>query len=127
MKVLLNTVILSAFFLFTQQCGKENISKNPEGAGQIPDCIQAKITEISQQDVWNPPAKVYRYVFKGKEVYFIPQRCCDFPSQLFNENCELICAPDGGFTGKGNGACPDFFTDRTDEKLLWEDKRETNN
>ena len=125
MNASISTLIFSALFVFTQQCGKEDISKNPEGADQIPECVQAKITEISKQDVWNPPAKVYRYQFKGQDVYFIPQRCCDFPSQLFTENCELICAPDGGFSGSGDNACPDFFNTRTDGKLLWEDKRET--
>lgn len=123
MKFIINTIVLSAFFLFTQQCGKENITKDPEGEQQVPECIQTKIHEISQHDVWNPPAKVFRYSYRGQNVYFIPQRCCDIPSQLFDENCEKICEPDGGFTGKGNGACPDFFTARTGEKLLWEDKR----
>jgi hypothetical protein len=127
MKLAISIVILSLFFVFAQQCENDKTSGTPEGSDvvRIPDCIQEKITEISQQEVWNPPAKVYRYLFQEKNVYFIPQRCCDIPSQLFDENCELICLPDGGYTGKGNGACPDFFSARTDEKLIWKDKRET--
>lgn len=44
-------------------------------------------------------------------------------SRLFDENCNRICAPDGGKTGKGDGKCPDFFEKRTDEKLVWKDER----
>jgi hypothetical protein len=38
-----------------------------------------------------------------------------------------MCAPDGGFTGKGDGKCTYFFDARTNEKLIWEDERKQNN
>ena len=129
MNSILNLVIISALFLFAQQCGKEDVSKTSEGTIKdadgkpVPACVQTKIAEIAEEDVWNPPAKVYSYRYKEEAVYFIPQRCCDFPSQLLNENCETICMPDGGFSGSGDGACPEFFTERTAEFLIWEDKR----
>lgn len=31
--------------------------------------------------------------------------------------------PDGGITGRGDGKFPYFDKERTNEKLLWEDKR----
>jgi hypothetical protein len=112
------TIALSAALLFlTRQCGKEELLLPPE-------CLQAKIHEISSEDVWNPPAKIYSYAYNGQTVYFIPQHCCDIPSQLYDANCNLLCNPDGGFTAGGDGKCPDFFSTRTDEKLLWEDPRE---
>ncbi len=46
-----------------------------------------------------------------------------FLSTLYNENCNVICSPDGGLTGSGDGQCSDFFDTRTDEKLIWEDVR----
>ena len=45
-------------------------------------------------------------------------------STLYDENCNKICSPDGGIAGNGDGLCPDFFTNRTNERLIWEDKRE---
>ncbi|TLV04076.1 hypothetical protein FEN17_06120 [Dyadobacter luticola] len=85
--------------------------------------MQDKIKEILAEGVWNPPAKIYRYTFKGETVYYIPQRCCDIPSVLLDENCAVICSPDGGFGGSGDGKCPEFFKERSNEKLIWEDDR----
>jgi len=92
--------------------------------GGTPNCIKNKIEEIAEGEVWNPPAKIYRYQYNGQTVYYFPSRCCDIPSILYDENCIVICSPDGGFIGNGDGRCPDFFSSRTDEKLIWEDLRE---
>ncbi|WP_245705946.1 DUF6970 domain-containing protein [Catalinimonas alkaloidigena] len=105
------------FLLLFGGCAAEKLERG------TPACVQAKIQEILREDVWNPPAKVYRYTYRGQTVYFIPQRCCDIPSVLLDENCTPLCAPDGGFTGKGDGQCADFFETRTDEALIWEDPR----
>jgi hypothetical protein len=40
-----------------------------------------------------------------------------------DESCSIICSPDGGFSGKGDGNCIDFFEKRTNGKLIWRDKR----
>jgi len=114
---MISVALISTLLFLTEQCGKEEVG---EGA---PDCVREMIDEISQQDVWNPPAKVYSYFYDGKKVYFVPARCCDIRSELYDENCNLLCAPDGGFSGSGDGNCADFFQTRTDERLVWEDKR----
>jgi hypothetical protein len=93
-------------------------------ADPIPSCIQNKIEEIKKEYVRSPPAKIYRYTYHDKKVYFIPQHCCDFFSDLYDEDCNLICHPDGGFFGHGDDKCTDFFDARTDEELIWEDERE---
>jgi hypothetical protein len=81
------------------------------------------IQEIKSENVWNPPAEIWQYYYNGKVVYYIPPRCCDIPGKLFNENGNLVCNPDGGITGGGDGGCIDFFDNRSDEKLIWKDKR----
>lgn len=101
----------------TNTCKKDNAKIN------APDCVLAKIESIKKEDVWNPPAKVYEYEYKGQKVYYIPSRCCDIPSILYNSNCQAICSPDGGFTGKGDGKCSDFFETRKNERLVWQDER----
>jgi hypothetical protein len=117
MNHVMNVVLISGLLLFSQQCGKEEIPKG------TPECIERTIIEIAKDGVWNPPAKVYSYYYEGKKVFFVPQRCCDFPSELYDENCNIICQPDGGFSGSGDGKCPDFFTTRAGEILIWEDER----
>ena len=35
----------------------------------------------------------------------------------------VICHPDGGITGRGDGRCPDFFVERRNERVVWRDQR----
>ena len=66
---------------------------------------------------------MYRYHYDGRTVYYLPPHCCDQYSDLLDENCKVICHPDGGLTGRGDGKCPDFFTKATDRELVWQDAR----
>lgn len=95
-------------------------NKNDNNA---PECIQEKITTIKAEKVRNPPSKVYQYQYNGKIVYYIPSYCCDVMGELYDDNCNLLCYPDGGILGNGDGKCNDFFTKRSNEKIVWEDVR----
>lgn len=99
------------------ECKQDSIAKG------TPDCVISLIDGIRNQAVWNPPARVYRYTYQGKPVYFVPQRCCDIPSTLYSESCAVLCFPDGGISGGGDGRCSDFFRTRTNETLIWKDSR----
>lgn len=84
------------------------------------------IRELEEDSVANPPAKVYRYTYNEQEVYYLTSRCCDIPSKVYDVDGNVLCEPEGGITGKGDGRCPDFLDARTNETLIWEDKREVN-
>ena len=88
-----------------------------------PDCILKIIQNTKKEPVGNPPAKIFTYTYNGKTVYYLPSRCCDIPSVLLDEQCNTICSPDGGLSGMGDGKCADFFTKRSNEKLIWQDDR----
>ena len=49
---------------------------------------------------------VVRYIIDGKPYYYVRSPCCDFHNHLYDLNGDYLCAPDGGFTGKGDGKCP---------------------
>ncbi|PHR72255.1 MAG: hypothetical protein COA67_05400 [Lutibacter sp.] len=85
--------------------------------------MQEKIEEFTSQKVTNPPIKIYSYTYNEETVYFVTAVCCDVYSELYDNDCNRICAPDGGKTGKGDGKCADFFDTKTDEKLIWSDTR----
>jgi hypothetical protein len=95
-----------------------------KGKYDIPSCISDKIIEMQTAPITNPESTVYEYVYNGQKVYYIPPTCCDFPSQLYDENCNLLCRPDGGKSGLENNRCKDFFEKRTNEKLIWKDERD---
>ncbi|MBB5285233.1 hypothetical protein HNQ92_003390 [Rhabdobacter roseus] len=115
MKKSILLILCAGFFL---GCESEDI---PRGT---PSCIKDLINDVATPEgVWSSPAEVYRYQFKGKTVYYLRSHCCDAYDYLLDENCNVLCAPNGGFHGYGDGKCPDFFDLRKNEKLIWRDSR----
>jgi len=90
---------------------------------RIPACIEEKIDAISQQARFNPPATVYRYLYKDQYVYLFSSDCCDQYNYLYDKNCKIICAPSGGIGGAGDGRCSNFFQMVSDKTLIWKDPR----
>ncbi|WP_240409923.1 DUF6970 domain-containing protein [Flavisolibacter nicotianae] len=88
-----------------------------------PSCIQARIEEIKKQPRWNPPAQVEEYVYNGKRAFLFSSNCCDQYNELVDENCNYLCAPSGGFTGRGDRKCPNFKDSAQFIRLVWKDER----
>jgi hypothetical protein len=88
-----------------------------------PPFVERLITEFEAGPKKNPPGSIWRYDYQGLVVFYVPPSCCDIPGELYTSDGELMCAPDGGFTGDGDGRCPDFFSARSGEQLVWEDRR----
>lgn len=110
-------LILLALSCLSATCRKANIESD------APECVLKMIKQLNAENVSNPPSSVWRYQYNGQTVYYIPAKCCDIQSILMDSKCNVICSPDGGFTGKGDGKCQDFFDKRTDEVLIWKDDR----
>ena len=85
----------------------------------IPPWLAVKIREFDRPEVTNKPQLVARYDFKGATVYSIGPRCCDIYSELYDRQGVLLCHPDGGITGGGDGRCTDFLDLRSNEVILW--------
>jgi hypothetical protein len=90
---------------------------------QNPVWVTGLITKWAGEPVGNPPQSIWRYEFKGQTVYYTPPQCCDQMGILYDAQGNVICYPDGGLAGKGDGRCPDFRTARSKEKLIWQDPR----
>lgn len=88
-----------------------------------PRWLQARIAEVLAERKRNPITRVLRYDYGGQTVYYISAPCCDQYSQVFDTQGKLVCQPDGGITGKGDGQCSDFEKNKTNEKLVWQDPR----
>ncbi|MEO6071256.1 MAG: hypothetical protein ABIN57_08865 [Chitinophagaceae bacterium] len=109
---------LSLFALasLSRQCTKQKIDKTPV-------CIQSKIDSIKKLPKWNPPAEVTQYTYNKKTVYLFSSPCCDQYNVVYDENCQYLCAPSGGFTGKGDGRCADFTERAKLVRIVWKDDR----
>lgn len=104
--------------------GRKNESSNDkENIKGLPSCMVKLIAKFKQEDVQNPPRKIFSYTYYGATVYYVSPPCCDFFSDLYDSNCKIIAHPDGGITGRGDGRAKDFVKLRTNEKLVWEDLR----
>lgn len=115
MKSILFTLVIF-LTIAAEKCKKEQEEK-------VPACIQQKIDEIRKQPKWNPSAQVYEYNYNGKRVFYFSGNCCDQFNQVFDENCNYICAPSGGITGKGDRKCDDFNSTAKKVRLIWKDER----
>ena len=84
-------------------------------------CVQELIDSLASQPVFNPPARVEEWVVDGTIYIYSTSDCCDQFNYLLDLECELICAPDGGFSGMGDGNCPDL--EDVVKTLIWADSR----
>ena len=95
----------------------------PTQPADNPAWLGALVAQIQSEPVTNPPSSIVRYRYKGGTVYFRPSRCCDVFGDLYDSNGVLICHPDGGITGAGDGRCADFATARSGGQVIWADSR----
>lgn len=110
-------LIVSAMLLLdAKSCDKKAISTTPE-------CILQMIAELQNKPKQNPAASIYQYDYQGQKVYYVNAPCCDQWNKLYTADCTVLCHPDGGITGKGDGKCTDFNTTKTNEVLIWKDDR----
>lgn len=97
--------------------------KKPDIKTDVPTCIEKKINKLYNSKVQNPPAKVYKWEVDGQVYFLFSSPCCDQYSYLYDEDCNVVCAPSGGFSGSGDGTCPEWQGQKV-ETLVWEDDRE---
>lgn len=112
----MKTLVLIVLILF---CSCSELT-SPD---QNPKWVTKQILEYEKEPVGNPPQSIWKYEYKNQIVYYVPAQCCDQFSSLLDKDGNLLCAPDGGFSGGGDGRCTDFFSERKNEKLIWKDSR----
>jgi hypothetical protein len=109
-------LVVIAVIILLVGCSKTTQTGNPAWVDKL-------IKQFEGDTVANPPLSIWRYDYNGQVVYFVPAHCCDIFSIVYDANGNVVCSPDGGITGKGDGKCPDFFSERTNEQLIWSDSR----
>jgi hypothetical protein len=93
------------------------------GREDLPAFVVKLIEQHEAAPKSNPPGSIWRYDYQGRVVYYVPPVCCDVPSKLYDSDGNVICSPDGGLTGAGDGKCPDFFERRAKGLQVWRDNR----
>ena len=85
--------------------------------------LEQRIRTIMATRKRNPIIRVTRYQYDGEAVYYESAPCCDQQSTLYNLKGKVLCHPEGGITGRGDGRCSSFDKRRTNEQLVWQDPR----
>jgi len=109
-------MLLSGLLLFAYGC------ETSDSEIDAPTCIRAQIQQILSEPVRNPPAMVWKWEVDGQTYFYITSDCCDQFNYLYDTACNIVCAPDGGITGDGDGNCPEF-SGQIEKTLVWEDHR----
>lgn len=96
-----------------------------EFTADVPDCIRKLARSIRREDVRNPPAMIVEWrLTTGEKCYYVPPYCCDMFGELYDSACNLICAPDGGISGWGDGRCPEEILNSIEStQIVWKDDR----
>jgi len=109
-------IFIIPLMITQEQCNKNKLA-------EIPDCVQQKINTIKAKPKWNPPATVTEYLYNGKKVYLFTSDCCDQYIELYDNDCNYLCAPSGGIAGSGDRKCTDFYSTATLIREVWKDER----
>ena len=97
------------------------------------------LSDIIVKDYKNVPRQVDLYIHESRinpisiskveysepssVGYLIIPDCCDQFIILVDSKGNRICAPSGGFTGGGDGLCPNFYSDLKKTETVWESSK----
>ena len=87
------------------------------------DWLNKMAAEMEKSPNDNKDAEISQHTYYNRTVFYVQNRCCDRPNELFDCEGNKICEPDGGLTGKGDGRCTDFFEKREGNTLVWPRKQ----
>ena len=114
-------VMLLAIAVLLPACA---VMANPApAADKLPAWLAGRIATYEKGQFGSVPSEVWSYLVDGKPVYYIPAPCCDRFSELLDAKGQLICAPDGGISGKGDGKCAAAFKAPNRMDVVWQDPR----
>jgi hypothetical protein len=64
------------------------------------------LAEVFERSLARRAAPVLRHLIDGRVYYYAVSPCCDIYNPLYDELGKYVCAPDGGFSGRGDERCP---------------------
>jgi len=109
----LSTILFILITVFIYSCDKSD--DNPQENSEIPECIQTMLDVDDLNYV-----SLSSFEWNGEVYYYFYSQCCDFYNDLYDEDCNYVCSPDGGIHGGGDGQCPNFRQESCCEVVLWE-------
>lgn len=94
----------------------------PASPAGDPPWVDALIAQFQSAPVANPPRAIWRHRYETETLYYVPSDCCDQYDELRAPSGAVLCAPSGGFTGRGDGRCP-ALGEPLERTIVWQDPR----
>lgn len=96
-----------------------------DGSGKnfLPLWLMQKIDNFIAGSI-DRPMTIRQFEYQDAVVYHFASQCCDQFNYLYDTIGNVICAPDGGISGRGDGKCSDFAKTSIAGSIIWEDKKE---
>lgn len=113
-KIRKHSVIFAVVLLIS--CAVSNHSETPSFVNALVQAYEADSEAASPDEIWS-------FLIGGDAVFYVSPTCCDIPSTLYDKDGNILCHPDGGITGSGDGRCPHFHERRSTGVLIWRDSR----
>ncbi|SDQ85944.1 hypothetical protein SAMN05216569_2331 [Pseudoxanthomonas sp. CF125] len=85
----------------------------------LPEWLRVKIGQYQALPADRAPLGIWRITHNGQAAYYLYSPCCDQYNPLFDAGGTEICNPSGGFTGRGDGKCPQPMDRGTKAALVW--------
>src|SRR5262245_15993153 len=73
--------------------------------------------QIRAYETRSPSQVTGKVVYAGNSAYAIPSPCCDKFNYLYDSRGVILCAPSGGFTGRGDGNCPPEYWEHQERRI----------
>jgi hypothetical protein len=112
---MIKSAVIAATAVCVAACGGTSPEASPPWLLRLIDAQMA-------EPVANPPAYIARQQYGAGVFYYLPPRCCDIWSELYDTQGALVCHPDGGITGGGDGNCP-ALGELLSQEIVWRDPR----
>lgn len=109
---------LACFGLLIGLSGCQSLSPSASKQNTLPRWLTTALAHHPEQI--GKPDQVFRFIYRQRPYFYLTASCCDRFNTVYTDTGQRVCAPDGGFTGRGDGKCPDnLHIDQVSLQRVW--------
>ena len=93
----------------------------PAAEPTLPDWLSQRIAAFEHAPADAEAEQILALSYGGGSAYLFVAPCCDQFNVLYDATGQRLCAPSGGFTGRGDGRCKAPLT-MSASRVVWQRK-----
>jgi hypothetical protein len=102
--------------------GSDRASSAPSTRAEVsglPEWLRIRLADYDAMPGSAAPRAVFELRWGDGVAYYVQAGCCDQLDPLIDARGVLLCHPSGGFTGRGDGKCPQALPAAADRREVW--------